>query len=162
MSAAETNSPPQRPWRYFEDLKIGERVRSRPYQVTAEEIIAFGRAYDPQFFHIDPEAARESLFGGLIASGLHVAALWRRLDHEVNGSIAWVCGLEWNEVRWRRAVRPGDTLVATSELLEKRPSRSRPGVGVVVLNHTLENEAGEIVFSFRSTALVYRRPADRP
>lgn len=156
MSASEATG---RPWRHWEDLVPGETTRSRPLTMTEEAMTAFARAHDPQYFHADAEAAQGSAFGGLIASGIHTAAVWRQLDHEENGAIAWVCGVQWDEVRWRRAVRPGDRLVATSELLDKRPSASRPGIGLAVLFHTLENQDGEVVFSFRSTALVHRRPA---
>ncbi|SPJ26028.1 MaoC family dehydratase [Palleronia abyssalis] len=152
----KTDPHPDRKW---EDLEVGETTRSRPLTVTAEDMLAFATRYDPQYFHSDPEAAKDSLFGELVASGLYTAALWRILDHEENGNVDWVCGVQWDEVRWRKGVKAGDTLVASSEVLSKRPSESRPGVGLAVLAHTVENQDGDIVFSFRSTDLVYRRDA---
>lgn len=147
-----------RPSRHWEDIEVGETTRSRELTVDAEDMIAFATRYDPQFFHADPDAARDSLFGGLIASGIYTAALWRILDHEENGDIAWVCGVQWDAVKWMKAVRPGDRLVATSVCVSKRPSRSRPGVGIAVLEHEVLNQDGDAVFRFTSTDLVYRRP----
>jgi acyl dehydratase len=149
----------RRPARYWEDLAIGETTRAGPMIVTEGDILAFARRYDPQWFHADAEAAKGSLFGGLIASGIHTAALWRMLDHQANGDVAWVCGVQWDTVRWPRAVRPGDALTATSEVVSKRPSASRPGVGLAVLRHEMVNQDGAVVLSFTSTDLVYRRPA---
>ncbi|MDA4845112.1 MaoC/PaaZ C-terminal domain-containing protein [Hoeflea poritis] len=143
----------------WEELEIGEETCSSPRTVTQADMIAFADRYDPQFFHNDPVAARDSLFGELVASGIYTAALWRIMDHEVNGDIDWVCGVQWDHVRWRRAVRARDTLVARSKLTSKRPSESRPGVGLAVLDHWVENQDGEVVFSFTSTDLVYRRTA---
>ncbi|MCL7466710.1 dehydratase [Phaeovulum sp. NW3] len=120
-------------------------------------MLDFAHRYDPQYFHSDQEAAKDSLFGELVASGLHTAALWRVMDHEVNGNIDWVCGVQWDEVRWRHAVRAGDTLVACSRVLSKRLSASRPRIGLANLEHWVENQHGTVVFSFISTALVYRR-----
>ena len=148
-----------RPSRYWEDLSIGETTQAGPMTVTEGDILTFASRYDPQWFHADAEAAKASLFGGLIASGIHTAALWRMLDHQANGDVAWVCGVQWDTVRWPRAVRPGDALTATSEVVSKRPSASRPGVGIAVLRHEMVNQEGAVVLSFTSTDLVYRRPA---
>ena len=145
------------PVRKWEDLEIGEETTSSPLTVSEEEMLAFAGRYDPQYFHNDPEAAKDSLFGELVASGIHTVALWRIMDHEVNGDIDWVCGVQWDNVRWRCAVRADDTLVAHSKVTSKRPSKSRPGVGIAVLDHWVENQAGEVVVSFTSTDLVYRR-----
>ena len=79
-----------RPPRKWEDIEVGETTRSSPVTVTEEAIVTFARQYDPQYFHSDPEAAKASAFGGLIASGIHTAALWRIMDHEVNGNIDFV------------------------------------------------------------------------
>lgn len=152
-------APNHAPNRYFEDLEVGETTVSSPLEVTAEEIVAFAARYDPQFFHVDPEAAGRSLFGGLVASGIHTCALWRIMDHEVNGDIAFVCGVGWEEVAWPCAVRPGDVLRARSRLLSTRPSRSRPGIGIAVFRHEVVNQEDAVVLSFTSTDLVYRRPA---
>ena len=153
---AETSVTPSRFW---EDVTIGETTLSRELIVDADEMVEFATKYDPQYFHADAEAAKSSLFGGLIASGLYTAALWRVLDHEANGDIAWVCGVQWDAVRWRRAVRAGDRLRASSVCRSKRVSNSRPGVGIVVMHHEVVDHDGTIVFEFDSTDLVYRRAA---
>lgn len=146
-----------KPPRRWEDLAVGEETRSREMLVEQGPMIDFATRYDPQFFHMDPETADQSLFGGVIASGLYTACLWRILDHEVNGDVAWVCGVGWNDVRWSRAVRPGDRIVAHSRIEALRPSASRPTVGMATLRHWVTNQDDETVFSFVSTDMVYRR-----
>jgi acyl dehydratase len=144
--------------RYYEDLVIGEERVSGTRALTQDEIVAFARQYDPQYFHSDPEAARGSIFGEVIASGIHVMAVWRQLDHEIASDVAWICGVAWDDVRFAKAVRAGDVLQAHSRCLEKRPSNSRPERGVVVYEYRLKNQRGEDVFTCRSTNLVHRRP----
>jgi len=125
--------------------------------VTREEILAFASQYDPQYFHADEEAARRSVFGDVVASGIHTMALWRQLDHQIAHDIAWICGVAWDDVRFPRAVRPGDTLRARSRCLSKRDSTSDPRRGIAVFEYTLLNQHDEIVFTCRSTNLVERR-----
>ncbi|WP_425407902.1 MaoC family dehydratase [Hyphococcus sp.] len=143
--------------RKFEDLVIGEKATSTELTVDFDEMVAFARQYDPQWFHADPEAAKNSSFGEVIASGIYTAALWRRLDHEINGNVDFICGVAWENARWPKAVRPGDTLRATSEVLEKRESGSDPSRGVAVFLYGLVNQHDECVFSCRSINLVRRR-----
>ncbi len=145
-------------WRYFEDLAVGEVRESSTRVVRLEELLEFARRYDPQYFHADQDAARESRFGGVIASGIHTAALWRALDHEISGDIRWICGVAWEEVRWPNPVRPGDALRARAECLAKRPSRADPARGVVEYRYSLVNQRDELVFTCRSVNLVERRP----
>ncbi len=144
--------------RYLEDLSVGETAESAPRQVTEEELLGFARLYDPQYFHADPQAAKASRFGGLIASGIFTMAIWRALDHQMAPDIAWICGVAWDEVRFPLAVRPGDTLRARSRCLELRPSARDPGRGVGVFQYELLNQDGRAVFSCRSTNLIERRP----
>jgi acyl dehydratase len=158
--SARTETASHKPSRFWEDLDVGETTLSREMIVDMGDMVGFATRYDPQFFHADAEAAKDSLFGGLIASGIYTAALWRILDHEENGKVAWVCGVQWDAVRWRKAVRPGDRIRASSVLKSKRPSASRPGVGLVVMRHEVANQDGDIVFEFESTDLVYRRPTE--
>jgi acyl dehydratase len=147
---------PNKPPRKWEDIEVGETRRSQNLTVSGDDMIAFARKYDPQYFHADPEAAKDSLFGGVIASGIYTAALWRIMDHTVNGDVDYVCGVAWDKVTWR-AVRAGDTLYATSVCVSKRPSASRPNAGIVVMHHDVISQNGETVFAFDSTDLVYRR-----
>jgi len=145
--------------RYYEDLIEGEVRESGDRRVELTDILAFARQYDPQYFHVDPEAARSSIFGEVVASGIYTMAIWRQLDHEIAHDIAWICGVAWDDVRFPSAVRAGDVLRARAKCLTKRPSSSRPDRGVVVYEYTLLNQRNEVVFSCKSTNLVERRPA---
>ena len=150
-------APQSRPPRKFEDLVVGEQRLSSPYTVTQAEILEFARRYDPQWFHADADAAKSSHFEGLIASGVHTAALWRRMDHEINGDVDFICGVGWDEVRWPHPVRPGDTLQARSKVLELRPSETKPDRGLAIVGYEVRNQNDAIVLSFRSINLVRRR-----
>ena len=144
--------------RYYEDLVIGEVRESSARRITLDELLEFATRYDPQYFHADPVAARESIFGEVIASGIHSAALWRSLDHEISGDIRWICGVAWEDVRWPHPVRAGDTLRARAETLAKRPSGKDPARGIVELRYSLLNQRDQIAFTCRSINLVARRP----
>ena len=148
--------------RYFEDLTEGATAESGTFLIERETIIEFARHYDPQYFHADPEAAKRSVFGDVIASGIYTMAVWRQLDHQIAHDIAWICGVAWDDVRFPVAVRPGDVLRATSKCLDKRISRSNPRRGVVIYQYVLRNQRHEAVFSCRSTNLVERRPEPQP
>jgi acyl dehydratase len=144
--------------RYFNDLVVGEILESATHEVTLDELLTFARQYDPQYFHTDPQAASESIFGEVIASGIYSIALWRRLDHQVSGSIGWICGIAWEEVRWPQPIRAGDIVRARAECLSKRPSQSDQTRGVVEYRYTLLNQRGEIAFTCRSINLVEMQP----
>ncbi len=147
----------QRPPRKFEDLTVGETRRSLPRTVSEQEIIDFARQYDPQWFHADVEAARASHFGEVVASGIHILAIWRQLDHEMNHDIDFVCGIGWDEVRMKKAVRPGDTLHATSRIVSLEPSQSGKPRGTAITDYALVNQHGAEAITFRSINLVYGR-----
>ena len=150
------------PTRYFEDLEIGEAHTSSPLAVTRDEIVDFASKYDPQYFHMDPDKAENHpQFGEVVASGIHILALWRQLDHEITGDVRWICGIEWEKLRWNKPLKAGDEVRARAELLEKRPSRSRPERGIVVYRYSLLNQDGEQVFYCLSTNLVERRVDDQ-
>jgi acyl dehydratase len=144
--------------RYYEDLLLGEVRESGARTVTLEELLEFATRYDPQYFHADPVAAKKSMFGEVIASGIHSAALWRALDHEISGDIHWICGVAWEDVRWPNPVRAGDTLRARAEPLAKRLSTKDPKRGIVEYRYTLLNQRGEIAFTCRSINIVALRP----
>ena len=143
--------------RYYEDLVPGERYESGTHTVEEADLLEFARKYDPQYFHVDPQEAKRSLFGGLIASGVYTMAIWRRLDHEIAHDIAWICGIRWDDVRFDVPVRAGDTLRAHAEILSKRLSEKRPERGVVITEYILRNQRDEAVFSCTSVNLVERR-----
>lgn len=148
-----------RPPRKFEDLVIGEERQSSPRHVIVDDIVGFARQYDPQWFHTDPHAARESHFGEVVASGIQILALWRLMDHEMNGDIDFVCGVGWDEVRMKKAVRAGDTLTAWSRIVDLRPSDSGKARGKAITDYAVRNQHGEDVITFRSINLVYSRAA---
>ena len=145
---------------YLEDVVVGQIYHSRPMAVDARAIKAFAAEFDPQPFHLDDDAARRSIFGGLAASGWHTAALTMRLLVESEFRPAGgLIGAGFDELRWPRPVRPGDTLQVEGEVLEVRPSRSRPRQGVVKTRITTRNQHGEAVQVFVANLIVPRRPA---
>jgi len=147
------------PGRYFEDIIIGEKRESGARTITKDELMEFATRYDPQYFHSDPVAAKQSIFGELIASGIHSAAIWRLLDHDINRDTHWICGVAWEEVRWPYPIRAGDTVRARSEALSKRLSASDRSRGIVECRYTLLNQRDEVVFTCRSVNLIEMRPA---
>jgi len=146
------------PERFFEDFEPGQVYELGSRTVTAADIIAFAREWDPQPFHTDPEAAAESVFGGLIASGWHTGAMWMRLyvDSLLGGPASQGSpGIE--ELRWLAPVRPGDTLHGRLTVLETRPSERRPGRGTVRIRGEMENQEGVTVLSLVSRGHFTRR-----
>ncbi len=145
------------PTRYFEDLEIGETHTSAPRTVSRDEIVEFASQYDPQYFHMDPDAAEaHPQFGEVVASGIHILALWRQLDHDITGDVRWICGIEWRELRWHKPLKAGDSVRARAELLDKRPSGKNPARGIVEYRYSLLNQDDEEVFWCLSTNLVER------
>jgi len=143
--------------RYFEDFAVGQKFGSEPRPIEAAEIKAFAAQFDPQPFHLDEDAARDSLFGGLAASGWHTAAVTMRLclssDVRPAGGIIGGGG----ELTWSKPVRPGDALRVEIEVMETRTSRSRPTQGLVKVRIATLNQHGETVQTFSPTLLVERR-----
>ena len=146
-----------RPPRAFEDLAVGETRTSSSRTVGEEEMVRFAREWDPQWFHSDPQAAKKSTFGEVVASGVFVLAIWRQLDHEINSDIDFVCGIGFDDFRLEKALRPGDTVFAHSEILELIPSKSRNDRGTAITFYRLVNQRGETVLRFKSINLVHRR-----
>lgn len=146
--------------RYWDDYEVGQKFDLGSTSFTADEIVDFARRYDPQGFHVDAAAARQSMFGGLIASGWHVTAKLMRLfvDNYVDQRTA-LGSPGVDEVRWLKPVRPGDTLNATVECAGKVPSKSRPEMGIVHEQWRATNQKGELVMTLKGTNMVRRRPA---
>lgn len=144
---------------YLEDLAPGQVITAGPVTVTEEAAIAFARQFDPQPFHTDPDAARQSMFGGLALSGWHTAALAMRMlvDSPLARIANGLVGIEIRHMRWPRPARPGDALSLTIEVLETKPSRSRPGWGTALLRWTVVNQGGETVLDLENVAWVARR-----
>ena len=146
--------------RYLDDLKPGDRFSGGPVTVTEAEIIDFASRYDPQPFHLDPEAAKETVFGGLAASGWHTAGLTMRMIVTGEGKLAGgFVGMGVEEVSWPKATRPGDSLRIESEILEVRPSAKRPDRGIARVRTTTFNQHDEVVQVMTANLLVARRVA---
>jgi len=147
---------------YYEDIKLHEKHRSRAYHLTEKEIVDFAKVWEPRRYHVDPEFAKKTQFGGLIAVGLHLLSITWRLAYEIRyqqaAPAALIAGLGLDEVRFITAARPGDILTAELETTSKRESKSDPNVGIVHHAYTLVNQRDEQVLSFKSSALVEKRP----
>ncbi|MBW0002954.1 MAG: MaoC family dehydratase [Hyphomicrobiales bacterium] len=141
---------------YLEDLTVGQKFISRTQKVDAEAIKTYAREFDPQPFHLDGEAAKTSLFGGLAASGWHTASLTMRLIVDSVPLAGGVIG-SGGELSWPRPTRPGDTLRVVTDVLEVIPSRSRPDRGMIVMRSTTLNQNDEAVQVFTPKVVVQRR-----
>ncbi len=145
---------------YFDDLPVGYRFETASRTLTEDEILAFAREWDPQYFHIDPEAAKQSPYGGLIASGFHTLLTAFKL---VYGAGVWneasmgSPGME--HLRWVRPVRPGDTLRVRVEVTSSTPSASRTDRGRTGFHHVMVNQDDETVMTYDCVVILQRRPA---
>lgn len=157
--------------RFFEDMEIGARRELGSFTFTADAIKKFAAQFDPQAFHLDEEAGRKSLFGGLAASGWHVGSVCMKLivaDAQrqmkeaaaCNGEVAvWGPSPGFRELRWIRPVLAGDTISFSSVVETKRTSEKRPEWGILQARNTGKNQRGEEVYSLLATAFVPRRSA---
>jgi len=144
--------------RYLEDFSPGQKFGSGRLRVDSERIKSFGAEFDPQPFHTDESAARDTFFRGLAASGWHTAAMTMRLLVEGELKAGGVIGAGFEELRWPRPVRPGDELRVESEILEVRASKSRPDQGLIKVKTTTLNQNGDVVQMFVGSLIVPRRP----
>ena len=148
---------------YWEEVEIGGRRELGTYTFSEEEIIRFARKYDPQPFHVDPEAAKHSIFGGLIASGWQTAAIWMKLaiaERARSGGAPYLrAGVSpgYENMRWLKPVRPGMTLTYSSEVIEKRALASRPEWGLVLTRVEAHDADGTLVMSFIGKGFVGRK-----
>ncbi len=142
---------------FLDDLEVGQRLQAGPVELTAAEIIAYARAFDPQPFHLDKEAAKETLFGGLAASGWHTASLTMRMIVEAL-PMGWGVIGTGGKIAWPRPTRPGDSLRVECEVLEVKPSRSRPDRGMATVRTTTLNQNDEPVQVLVTKLVVPRRP----
>ena len=149
--------------RYLEDFVVGQTFESGRIKVDADGIKAFAAEFDPQPFHLDEEAAKPSLFRGLAASGWHTAALTMRLlvDSEFKPA-GGIIGAGFDELRWPQPVWPNDELHVVSQVLEIRPSKTRPGQGFLKVRNTTLNQNDEPVLIYVVNLLVQRRPSAAP
>jgi acyl dehydratase len=143
---------------YLEDYAAGQVYMTGRKRVTKDEIVTFATEFDPQFYHLDEVAALKSPFKGLAASGWHTAAMTMRLlvDGEFKPA-GGILGVGFDQLSWSRPVRPGDELHVKSEVLEVRPSKSKPDRGTIRVQNTTFNQNDEIVQQFTGNLLVPRR-----
>jgi acyl dehydratase len=147
------------PERWFEDFNPGDVFEFGDYPMSEAEILEFAGKYDPQPFHTDPEAARSSIFGGLIASGWHTcAAVMRMMVDDFVPANASMGSPGIDELRWLKPVRPGDRLRVRLTVVESAPSRSKPDRGVVKSFSETLNQDGEVVMTSRGMVMYRRRP----
>lgn len=141
---------------YFEDLEVGTKAAFGRYEVTREEVIEFAGKYDPQPFHLSDEAAAQTHFGRISASGWHTCAMVMRMlvDNITERKQAGLGSPGQDELRWHRPVYPGDVLRVETELLEKTPSRSRPEMGSFRSIVQVFNQDDQVVMSFKSIGLI--------
>ena len=143
---------------HYEDFVVGEVREMGPRTVTREEIVAFAAEFDPQPMHLDENAAKQTILGGLAASGWHTCSIVMRLLCDgliLNSTSQGSPGID--EAKWKRPVRPGDALTVRHKVLEKRESKSRPGVGLVRQECDVVNQRGESVMEMRFTAMFGKR-----
>src|SRR5450830_1144182 len=159
MEAGMTFTSPSHD-RYFEDYIEGDVHRFGTIAVEADEIIAFAKRFDPQVFHTDPEAAKQTPFGGLIASGWHTAGLMMRLyvEHYLT-NVASLASPGLDELRWLKPVRPGNILSVRVTVLKAMPSKSKPDRGAVTSFVEVFNQADESVMTLKCVNIIARRPA---
>jgi acyl dehydratase len=159
---------------YFEDVEVGRVIDLGAHTFTRDEIVAFAREFDPQPFHLSDEGAEGTLFSGLCASGWHTSAVWLRhvVDYRRRQAdmmrfrgttpARWGPSPGFDNIRWLKPVYVGDTIRYTTSVREKRPSRSRPEVGLVISDNEGINQHAEVVFQVTSKMLVERRVAASP
>jgi len=148
------------PSRHFEDFAVGTVFEAGSVTVSTAEIVEFATRYDPQPFHVDAEAAQASIYGGLIASGWHTAALMMRLFVDsIAADTAALGSPGVDELRWLLPVRPGDTLSVRMTVVEARVSQSKPGRGLVRGRFEVTNQDGGLAMSLTALMFVLRRPA---
>lgn len=147
--------------KYFEDFRVGEKqTASRDYIVTEEEIIEISTRFDPQPFHMDPIAAKDSIFGSLVASSVHLFAISVSFSRYLGERTAAVSALGFDRLRMLSPARPGDRLSLRSETLSARRSKSRPNCGVIESRSELFNQYGETVMSYQGAFLVRCRDGE--
>jgi len=148
---------------FWEDFQVGQVEQLGSHLISTEEIIDFGRRFDPQPFHVDPERAQQSAFHGLVASGWHSASIWMRLYWDGMLSRAASLGSPGVEdLKWLAPVRPGDDLQGSLEVISTRPSLSRPDRGLVLLRGELTDQTGVVKLQVSAWGLFARRPLSPP
>jgi acyl dehydratase len=148
---------------YLEDFELGCTYTSPTQTISEEEALAFARRYDPQYFHLDPVAARDSVFGGIVLGGFQTAALaWTLVLATGMFDKSAMAGIGLDELRWHKPVRPGDSVRCEFTLIEARASRTQSDRGVARFRYEVKNQLDEIVLSLVIIQMLRRRPAGEP
>ncbi|MDD5094159.1 MAG: MaoC/PaaZ C-terminal domain-containing protein [Dehalococcoidia bacterium] len=146
---------------YYEDISLAQKWKSRAYPLSQKEMVEFATVWEPRAYHVDPEFARNTKFGGLIATGNHLISIAYRLVYEMSCEktppTAFIVGLGLDEIRFLVPARPGDILVLEREVISMRESKSNPEAGIVTYANRLLNQKEERVFTMNSSCLVERR-----
>ncbi|NVJ68948.1 MAG: MaoC family dehydratase [Alphaproteobacteria bacterium] len=144
---------------FYEDIDVGQKESFGSYAVTREEVIEFASKYDPQPFHLDDEAAKNSVFGKLCASGWHTSAMMMRMmvDHMMETGFAGLGSPGIDGIEWKKPVFPGDTLSLESVVTDKRDSKSRPNLGLVKSTYHIKNQNDDVVMILKSNVMVAKR-----
>lgn len=143
---------------YFEDLNIGQKILIGPISVTEVEIIEFAKKFDPQPFHIDAEKAKDSLFGGLCASGWHTCSLYMRMLYDgLLINLASLGSPGMNKIRWLKPLFPNETIKGELHIIRKTPSKSKPFIGSIVIDSKVFNSKKELIMTMQSISIVKMR-----
>lgn len=144
--------------RYFDDFAVGDKLESGRITVSEEDILAYAAQFDPQYFHLDPERAADGPFGGLVASGFHTLSLSMGLFFRL-GVIeeANLGSPGFDNVRWLKPLRPGDSIRQIAEVRALKPSRSKPDRGVIWMRHETYNQLDQAILRFRCMHMLRRR-----
>ena len=143
---------------YFDEVVLGEERLSDEYHVPEEEAIEFARKWDPQPFHINEQAARDSIYGRLTISACHTISISFLLFNHTWGKLVVIGGLEWNSVRFSNPVHPGDRLTMAARCIDKRESNSDPNRGILWFSNEMNNQRGESVLTYTMIFIVAKRP----
>jgi len=143
--------------RFYEDIEIGEEFQSESYTVREQEIIDFALQFDPRAIHTDVQAGLESEFGGLIASGIHIMALWRKLEFPITEQTATVCGLSCDEMRLEQPLYANDTIYVEQQPMAKRRSKSLADRGIVQYESKVINQDGRVILLLKNSSLIESR-----
>ena len=143
---------------YFEDLNIGQKILIGPISVTEVEIIEFAKKFDPQPFHIDAKKAKDSLFGGLCASGWHTCSLYMRMLYDgLLINLASLGSPGMNEIRWLKPLFPNETIKGELHIISKTPSKSKPFIGSIIIDSKVFNSKKELIMTMQSISIVKKR-----
>ena len=146
---------------YFEDLEIGQKIKLGSISISKNEIISFAEKFDPQPFHTNEIKAKESIFGGLCASGWHTCSLFMRILYDgflINSAALGSPGMD--EIRWLKPLRPGETITGIGEVIKKTPSKSRPEIGSLIINYEVFNKNNELIMTLIGISIFKKKYLD--